>query len=279
MICAVDGTTRRGRAVELPASVDARTVARAVREGRATDGGTTVDVVARRPHSVHERAGYIHPEMGLHPRTALAAAARARDCSTPLDREIRDCRDRLADLRVDDVPTADERETLAAASDETERLRETTAELRGELTARREAGAAAEPVARQFREAARDLSEAETSATAARQTLDRRRRKAREARDRLERRFALEDDLANLERRARSRLVDRLRGAYESAVAAVPGHTTATDPFAVDSVTAALAVARVAAFDAPVVLACDRFDSARAASAWLGSPVIRVPEP
>ena len=38
----------------------------------------------------------------------------------------------------------------------------------------------------------------------------------------------------------------------------------------------ALAVARVAARPAPVVVAADRFASADAAARWLGSPVIRL---
>jgi hypothetical protein len=279
VICTVGDKPHSGRYVRLPADVDARAVARAVREGETSDGERSIKVRARRPHPVHERVGYVHPAMGLRPRTALAAAARARGCSTPVNREIRDCWDRLQSFSVADVPTTEQRERLADASGETARLRERTAELRGELAARREDEAATDGVAAQFRDTARELSEAETSVTAARQTLDRRRREAREARDRLERRLALEDDLANLRRRARSHLVDRLRDAYESALGTVPGSPGASDPFDADPVTTALAVARVADFDAPVVLACDRFDSPRAASAWLNAPVISLPEP
>lgn len=278
MICTVDGTARSGRVVRLPAGVAAQTVARAVREGCADDGDREVKIRARQPHGVHERVGCVHPEMGLRIRTALAEAARARGFSTAFDSEIRDCRDRLADLCVADVSTDEEREALAAASEETDRLREEVAERRGELTARRDGDGESGPVAQQFRDAARKLSEAETSATAARQTLRRRRREARDARDRLEQRLELEDDLANLQRRARSRLVDRVESAYESAVTAVPGSESRTDPFDVDAVTAALAIARVADFDAPVVLACDRFDSPQAASAWLGAPVVVGPD-
>ena len=263
----------------LTAGTDPCAVARAVRDGAASDDGQSIRIHARRPHPVHEQVGYIHPEMGLRVRTALARAARARGCSTRFDPEIRARRDRLTELAVEDVPMADEREALATVSGETERLRERVAEIRGELTARRDSdGTDADTAAKQFRDAARDLSEAETAVTAARQNLRRRRREARVARDRLERRLALEDDLANLERRARARLVDRVEAAYESAVPTVPGGPGAvTDAFEVDSVTAALAVARVAGFDAPVVLACDRFDSPRAASAWLGAPVVCVP--
>jgi chromosome segregation ATPase len=218
--------------------------------------------------------------MGLRTRTALAEAARARGYSTHLDRRIRACRERLADLSADEVSAVAEREAVAAAGDETDRLREKTAKLRGELAARREADESeTPPVAERFRQAARELSEAETSATAARQNLRRRRREARDVRDRLERRFELEDELANLQRRARSLLVDRVRDAYTSAVATVPDSPSGTDPFDTDPVTAALAVARVADFDAPVVLGCGRFDTARAASAWLGAPVVWIVGP
>lgn len=216
--------------------------------------------------------------MGVHVRTALAEAARARGLSTRFDSEIRTLWARLSDLAVEDVELTDERRAVATASAETERLREAVAETRGKLTVRRESDGEAETVAEQFRNAARELSEAETTAAAAEQDLARSRRDARVARDRLEQRFELEDDLANLQRKARKMLVDRARGAYESAVASVPdGPKPAPDPFDVDAVTAALAVARIAAFDAPVVVACDRFASARAASAWLDAPVIRVP--
>lgn len=278
MICDVDGRVSCGRAVTLHVSVDPRTVARAVREGEATDGQTTIRVRARRPHPVYERVGCLHPEMGLHVRTALAEAARARGLSTRFDREIRALTEQLSNLAVEGVETTDERRAVAAARTTTEQLQEEVAEARGELIARREGDGETNAVAAEFREAARDLSEAETTAAAARQNLARRRSEARAARDRLERRLELEDDLANRRRQARAALVDRVRGAYESAVVCVPGGPeTVPDPFDEDAVTAALAVARIAAFDAPVVLACDRFSSLRAASAWLGAPVIRAP--
>jgi chromosome segregation ATPase len=276
VICTVDGTTRRGRTVTLSTTVDPTAVARAVREGEASVGDTTISVSSRQAHAVHERVGCVRPEMGVRARAALAEAARVRGCRTHLDSEIRACRNRLADMEQTDVPTTEQRERLANARGKTDRLREEVAEMRGRLTARREAKGAGEAAAEQFRDAARDLSEAETTAAATRQRLARQRREARTARDHLEQRFALEDDLANLRRDARRRLVAQVRPAYESAVAAVPGSPADSDPFDVDPVTAALAVARVADFDAPVVLACDRFEDERAASAWLGAPVIRV---
>lgn len=275
MICRVDGTDYSGRIVTVEESVAPHVLARAVRRGEAVTDGTTVAVRACQPHPVHERVGCLDAGMGLRVRTALAEAARARGLSTALDEQIRATRERLADLTVEGADATDERRAVAAASAETEQLRETVDRLQGELTARRETDTDASATADEFRDAARRLSEAETSTVEARQDLARCRRDARAARDRLERRLALEDDLANLRRRARTRLVERTRDAYARAVEAVPGRPdTVADPFDVDPLTARLAVARVAAFDAPVVLACDRFTDAGAASAWLGAPVI-----
>lgn len=276
MICRVDGAVRRGRAVRLRADVDPATVARAVREGYASDGDRTVAVTAVRPPPVHERVGCLRPDMGLRTRTALAEAARARGLTAPQDPAIRAARDRLAALPVPEVETEPDREAVADAAEDGDRLSERVAQARGRLQARRAAGLDTDEAAERLREAARALSEAETAAVAAREDLDRARRAAREARDTLEERFRLEERVANLRRRARSALVERVRPAFAAAVQDAPGGETGDDPFAADPVTAGLAVARVAAFDAPVVLACDRFSSVEAASAWLGAPALRV---
>ncbi len=283
MICRVDGAVHRGRTVSLSTDVAPETVARAVREGEASAGdGTTVSVTARTPGPVHERVGCLQPGMGLRVRTALAAAARARGLGTPHDPGLERARERLAAIERDPREdgsvdrAADARERLAAARAETERLRERVAAARGRLQAREGADLPTGPAREDLEAAARDLSEAETRAAAARQTLDRERRGTRESRDRLEERLRLEDRVANLERRARRVLVERARDAYAAAVAAVPGAPEPDDPFAVDGLTAGLAVARVAGFDAPLVVTGDRFGDARAASRWLGAPVVRV---
>lgn len=286
MICRVGGAVHRGRTVSFAGSVAPETVAAAVREGVATDAdGTTVAVTARTPHPVHERVGCLCPSMGLRVRTALAAAARARGLGTPHDPRLRRARDRLATITDEtddgesdgpDPPTADARERLAAAREETDRLRERVATVRGRLRAREESGLATEDVRAQLEAAARELSEVETEAVAARQTLERARRRTRETRDELDERLRLEDRVANLQRRARRALVERVRDAYAAAVADVPGSREPPDPFAVDALTAGFAVARVADFDAPVVVSGSRFESARAVSRWLGAPVVRV---
>jgi hypothetical protein len=287
VICRVGGTVHRGRTVSLAGGVAPDTVATAIREGAATDaGGVTVSVTARTPHPVHERVGCLAPALGLRVRTALAAAARARGLGSPHDGALRRARRRLAAITAEtgdgdsrdggDRSTADARERLADARDETDRLRERVATVRGRLRAREEGGLPTEGVRADLEAAARDLSEVETAAVAARQTLERARRQTRETRDALEERFRLQDRVANLERRARRALVERVRDVYAAAVADVPGSDEPTDPFAVDALTAGFAVARVADLDAPAVVTGDRFGSARAAGRWLGAPVVRV---
>jgi len=286
VICRVGGAVHRGRTVSLAGAVAPETVATAVRAGSATAAdGTTVAVTARTPHPVHERVGCLCPGMGLRVRTALAAAARARGVGTPHDTPLRRTRERLAALTDEsegdtsdgpDPSMADARERLAAARAETDRLRERVATVRGRLRAREESGLPTEDVRAELEATARELSEVETEAVAARQTLERARRRTRETRDELDERLRLEDRVANLERRARRTLVERVRDAYAAAVADVPGTTEPPDPFAVDALTAGFAVARVADFDAPVVVTGNRFGSARAASRWLGAPVVRV---
>jgi hypothetical protein len=277
VICRVDGEAVRGRAVTLDGDLDPEAVARAVREGTASDGNVTVGVSARRPHPVHERVGCLRRGMGLHVRTALAGAARARGWTTEYDAELDRARAELAAFETGDAETRPARRIVASVSEETDRLRERVAAMRGRLRARAEHGLGDQPARERLEEAARELSEAETRATAARQTLDRRRREARSVRDDLEERLKLEDEVANLERSARAALVERARDAYAAAVATAPGGPTdPRDPFDVDPLTAGLAVARLARFDAPVVVACDRFESVRVASQWLGAPVVEV---
>jgi hypothetical protein len=273
----VNGVGYRGRAVTVASTADPTLVARAVREGEATEDGQTVLVQSQRPHQVHERVGCLHTEMGLRTRTALAEAGRARGLSTPHDDALEAAREELRGLAPETVDTTPQRRAVATASAETDRLRERVAETRGRLAERRDANRETDEVTADLEAAARDLSEAETSAVAARQNLSRQREEARTARNTLDRRLALEDEVANLRRQARRALVERLRDAYAAAVDAVPGGSGGVpDPFEAEPVTAGLAVARVADFDGPVVLACDRFADADAAAAWLGAPVIRL---
>lgn len=296
------GETREGQAVDLSdVQIDPRTVVAAVRaDGSGTDPPTGDDdprvrVDCPTPTVAHEYVGLVAPFASLRTRTALAAAARSRGLTTPHDGSIREVRDELAAVEVPETPDlSSARERLAGTSAAVERLRERVATLRGRLEARRDAGRDASDVERELADATRELSERETERAAAREALDHARRRARESRDARERRRRLEDRLANLEREARAHLVDAVRAEFATAVDGLPGAVddgdaaaqldadadpqsdADADPLDGDDVTATLAVARVANLRAPVVLACERFETPAAAAAWLDAPVIRV---
>ena len=250
----------------------------------ADSGGGRLAVACPDPRAVHEYVGHVRPSMGLRVRTALSAAARSRGASAPQDDRIEALRQRLADLEVPEPPeTAAARRRVAGTEAAVERARERVAALRGRLQAGREAGRDVSDVESDLAEATRELSECETERAAAREALERAQRQARERRDASDRRRQLEDRLANLERAARRDLVERFRDEFADAVAVAPASEAAVaereavaDPFETDAVTAALAVGRVADLRAPVVVACDRFDTPEAATDWLGAPVIRV---
>ncbi|WP_415379429.1 hypothetical protein [Halosimplex sp. TS25] len=251
----------------------------AVDRGEPEDGATKPDVDCAPPRPVHDHVGWVRPSMTLRVRTALAAAARSRGGEAPQDDDLAEVRERLTDLTVPSPPDVEgPRERLAGTDAAVDRIRERVAALRGRVQAGREAGRDVSDLEAELVEATRELSERETERAAAREALERAERQARKSRDARERRRRLEDRRANLERRARAHLVERIRGEYETAVETVPGAPAgaADDPFDVDGPTAALAVGRVAALRAPVVLACDRFETVDAAAEWLGAPVVRV---
>lgn len=203
-----------------------------------------------------------------------------------------------------DPDVAAARRRVAGTADDVDQLRERVATLRGRVAAAREAGRDADDIETELTAAIRNLSEAETERAAAREAVDRARRRAREARDRRERRRRLEEKLANLSRDARAHLVDSLRERFAAALAAVPGWEgtrpadeskhqvgvsrpaedgsvvssgpVASDPFDADPVPAALAVCRVARLYAPVVLDCDRLGGPGSAAEWLDARVVSV---
>lgn len=295
--CRVGDTVRCGRALVVSVPVDPAALARAVRGERDSDA--RVAVVADEPGPAHEHVGCIRPAMGLRTQTALAAAARSRGVETCHDAALAGAREKLAALESPnetgtdptDTGTADERaryrEAAAAAATETERLRETVAAARGRLQARREQGLDPTPAAEELAAAVERLSEAETEAAAARQRLDTVRERTRESRDAREQRFRLEERVANLERQARARRREQVREEYLAALEAVPGvgdvaesgGDDVTDPREMEPVVQALAVARIAELSAPVVLACERFESVETAANWLDTAVIRLTSP
>lgn len=288
MICRVGPRRFAGRAVDLAASTDLDaaldpvTVARAVRDGRATtDDGTVVTVDALDSGPLHDRVGCVTPACSIQTRTALALAARSRGWTTPVDDRIAAAQNRLDAHRIEpSAPeTAEHRRDLAANRDDVDRLRERAAEARGRVQAGDgPVGSGTSPDDSPLADAIRDLSEAETAVAALRERHRAARATARSTRDRLQERLRLTDDLENAQREARSRLVDRARGCYQAALREVPGYTPDpdADPFAAPPDAMVLAVARVGDLAAPVVSACNRFSSAAAAARWLGAPVVRL---
>lgn len=219
---------------------------------------------------LYDHVAVVAPGITIARRRALAAVARSRGERTSVDRELRETRERL-DGPGEPVPSlAKPRRRVASAEADLESKRERVATLRGRMRA--SDGGAAEAA---FRDAIRDLSEAELEYEAAREALSKRRRRARHARDARERRLRLEDRLGNLERTARAELVEAVRPTVDAVVPAVPGGD-ATSLAEADPVTAALALVRVGRVRTPVVLACRRFADAARAEAWLETPVIRL---
>jgi len=284
----VAGDCRRGRAVDCSdRSLDPERVVSAVRDETVdrSASATALSVTCPDPRPVHDHVGLVEPATSVRTRTALAAAARSRGAETPVDDDLRSVRADLADLAVPETPDLRAaRRRLAGTESAVTECRERVAALRGRIQAHRDAGRDATDLEAELAEATATLAERETERTAAREALSMVRRKARTSRDARERRRRLEDRLANLERSAREHLVEAVRDSFAAAVATAlrapaeshPDSGPDADPIAVDGVTAALAVARVADLRAPVVLACDRFDSPTDAATWLDAPVIRV---
>lgn len=258
-----DGATYDGPAIDLSGrDVSAQPVLAAIR-----DEPSPVRVDCDAPGPLFEHVGYVHDDMTIAERSALAAAARSRGHAAPQDDAIVAVRDRIAALEPARVDLGDARAELAATSQDVDRLRERVARLQGRVQSDREAGDPADAEAA-LAEATRELTDLETDRAAARQRLDRLRDDQRDARDQRDERLRLEDRLANLERDARAHLADAVRDRVETARTDAPGPD--------DAVATALAVLRVAAVRAPVVLDCRRFPDADAAHDWLDAPLIRL---
>jgi hypothetical protein len=279
MICRIGDVVRRGQVVTVEQSVDPAAVVAAVREFDG-DCEAQIAVTADTPQPVHDHVGSLRREMRVQTRTALARAGRSRGLTTPFDDNLREARDSLDSAIPESDPVEPYRRQLSETRAETERLRETVAAARGRLQARQTDDCDTEEAARNLETAIRRLSEVETEAVAARQQLEHARTNVRERRDRRERTRKLEDKVANLERNARSHLVAKLREEYETALSRIPEHTDIptvdSDPFETDSLPAALAIARVADVAAPLVLACNCFESPEVASEWLDAPIVQI---
>lgn len=275
----IDGTRHVGPAIDLrPFDLSPRTVRDAVCDGTA--GPLTVEAPPVGP--VYEYVGALIPQKTYPTQAALAAAARARgyrsrhaDTLADLAAEI----DRLAAAGTGE--TADAAKQTVAETD-AESLRERLDTLRGRIEEQRQTGTADHALVDEYRELATTLSERKLETRAAEQAYERTQTVNARRRDQLERRLRLQDRYHNLERRARRELAAQLETQFHRALASVPG--SSPDPTALDTelptdVTAALAVARVAPINAPVVVACGRFETAVAARAALQTPVVLVTPP
>jgi chromosome segregation ATPase len=274
MRVAVGDVRRAGEAIDLrDADVSGRTVVAAVR------APSDDRVQCPAPGPVHEYVGHVHGDVSVPVRAAVAAAARSTGATAPQEEDVAAAESARADVSVPDVDLAAARERVASAGDEEAALRERVARLSGRVEARREAGEPTAEAEAALADAARALSESETERLAAEQALDRARERARAARDARERRLALADRADNLRREARAHLASEHYDRFRAAVAAVPGDADPGDgpaAFEGDDVTAALAVARMAAVDAPVVVTDDLFDDAATARERLDAPVVLV---
>ncbi len=298
----LDAERYRGRAIDLTGhqiggSALVRAIRRAgavaVRGGGATDGQRTasrrlrVDCAA--PGVAHDHVGLICATTELDFRTALADAARSRGETAPQHNRLRRIEARLAAMEVPAEETRTARRAVAATDADEQQLRESVAELRGRVQTLRETVPDSQQLVEaraELENAVRELSEAETDRLAAEQRLARAERTARRARDARERRLQLQDRAANLRRAARSTLARQAYPAFRDAVAALPGSTDRLRPdtereeppeqYAGKPTAAALAVGRIAAVDAPIVLTNTQFSSVPAAATWLNAPVVAV---
>lgn len=299
----LDGERHRGRAIDLTDDgISGATLVRAVRRASAvavtgTGAGDSEQCPALRrlrvdcaaPGVVHEHIGLIDPTTEVDLRAALADVARSWGETAPQRDRLQRAERQLAAIEVPADETRAARRAVAAADADEQRLRESVAELRGRVQTLRDTA----PNSQQLTEAEADLeaavralSEAETGRLAAEQRLARAERAARRARDARERRLQLQDRVANLRRDARSTLARRAAPAFREAIGNLPGekgrtHTDSkpaelSEEYAGEPTATALALARIAAIDAPVVLANTRLSSASTAATWLDAPVVIV---
>lgn len=280
----LNGSVWCGRAIDLSSITDApdpETIVRAIRD---VNENTAIEIKCTRPGPTHEHVGWIRPGMNLRTRTALAAVARSRGLSAPQDEKRERVLKRLTALQSSATTEETDRRTktgtlrrrLAATSDEIDRHRERVARLHGRVQALREDSETAVEASDMLENAIRELSERETEHAAVEQALKRRRERQRRLHDTRDERLTLEDRAANLARDARRYLVKELEAEFETTVETVPGATTAQTEmgFDADTVTTALAIARLGKIDAPIVLECDRFTRTQAAADWLNAPII-----
>ncbi|WP_435334573.1 hypothetical protein [Haloarchaeobius sp. TZWWS8] len=268
----------RSEPVERPSDEGESTVV----DGQSDERGLTVECGT--PGPVHEFVGLVRHGMQFSRRSALAAAARSRGMEPPQAKALAAVESEIAAASPPTVDCREARRQVATVGVTEAELRERVASLQGAIRTRRELGAETDDVERTLRETVQQLTDVETDRVAAEQTLSRARVAALDSWDARQRLLQLQDRRDNLQRKADAWLARRMHDEFETALAAVPGNGDAandrvdagTASVPEDPVTAALAIVRVAAVRAPVVLACERFESAEAAASTLAAPVITV---
>lgn len=236
-------------------------------------------VSAPPPGRAHSFVGLIEPGMSLSVSGAVATAARSRGARSPHDDAIESLDQAIEDIEVEPVDLVPARRRVASAGSDVESLREEVARLRGRLDGDRDAGRTTDETQAELREAIAELAEAETERHAAEQALAAAEREARAMRDRRERRLSLVDERDNLARRARSILAEREYSRFRRALSALPVEAragAAPGDFVGNTADAALAVARIAAVRAPIVLVDGPFADRVTARAALDAPVVLV---
>jgi hypothetical protein len=268
------GEPARGQLIDLRESpVDAGTVLAAIRDP------SDDRVCAAPPTVLHDRVGFIHERVTIALGPALATAMRTRRTPTPFDRELATAERTRTEIEVPEVDLETPRSAVAAATVDTDALRERVARLGGRVRALRETNDPGLDAATADLEAAvSELAEAETEQVAAEQRLGRARQQAREARDHRERRLRLDDRIANLRREARAHLVATGWPAFHSAVSSMPVSVDVgekSEAWTGPDWVAALGIGIVADLRAPIVVTGDG-PTAVAGPELLGVPVIRV---
>jgi hypothetical protein len=296
VVVATEDAVYEGPAIDLrEAAVTPETLVDAIQTDTGSDVVTLpssehVSVTSPPSTTPHELLGHVG-DGGASLRARLAAAARSRGHTAPRRPQYDTVVERLQELDAPAVDVEPARRRVADAGAEEDRLREQMATLRGRLQARRETAADTDGVASELAETAARLSEVETERIAAEQALNRQERRAAEARETRERRFELEDRAANLERRMRASLAERVYPAFVDALDALAelgSHGTlpsrglgepeqvGEEPsdFVGHDLTAHLGAVRIADLDAPVVLSVPAFDTATTAARYLDASVI-----
>lgn len=273
----------RGWDVDTEAVVDAVRAASAVGPRPRRSARPTVRVDCEPAGPVHAHLCRLPPRsLDLH--DALVAAARSRESVPPstsrLERARRDLA--AAEQTVDAPELTPAKRRVADTAERTRRLDERVATLRGRLQAARELGGDTSAIEADLADAMAELTESETERIAAEQRLTQVERATRSARDARQRRLRLADRVANLRRLVRRELVESVYDDFRTAVETLPVDADVADAgespseYRGDPTAAALAVARVARLDAPLVLLDSPFGSPAEAATRLDAPVLHL---